>query len=330
MAPIFSNPSLFGCVSSFPSIPFHSLKPNFIPSSTSILGFSIPSKSFSPFSVINPTPRFNSCFASHSHDSFPIINDEMEDTQNDVGGTSDDEDRKQIPTLIALIEAYKEAILHGDERAISSIEVRIQSTANKRSELIQKVSTLSAEKVASKEKLLRLQADFDNFRKRSEKERLNIQSNAQEKILEKLLLMVDNFERYKQQIKATTEKEKKIDISYQGIYKQFVEVLRSHHVSVVPTVGKPFNPLMECMECKFSKGYTNLTVELHEAIGREESQDFKEGIIIKESRRGFLLRDRVLRPALVKVSLGPGNKKSTVASDKSQEQPSTAVGIDER
>ncbi|KAE9603896.1 putative GrpE nucleotide exchange factor [Lupinus albus] len=312
MAPIFSNPSLFGCVSSFPSIPFHSLKPNFIPSSTSILGFSIPSKSFSPFSVINPTPRFNSCFASHSHDSFPIINDEMEDTQNDVGGTSDDEDRKQIPTLIALIEAYKEAILHGDERAISSIEVRIQSTANKRSELIQKVSTLSAEKVASKEKLLRLQADFDNFRKRSEKERLNIQSNAQEKILEKLLLMVDNFERYKQQIKATTEKEKKIDISYQGIYKQFVEVLRSHHVSVVPTVGKPFNPL------------------LHEAIGREESQDFKEGIIIKESRRGFLLRDRVLRPALVKVSLGPGNKKSTVASDKSQEQPSTAVGIDER
>ncbi|OIV97913.1 hypothetical protein TanjilG_12670 [Lupinus angustifolius] len=239
-------------------------------------------------------------------------NDETEDTQNDVGGTNDVEDKKQIPSLTALIEAYKEAILNGDEKAISSIEVRIQSTENKRSELIQKVSTLSAEKVASKEKLLRLQADFDNFRKRFEKERLNIQSNAQEKIIEKLLLMVDNFERSKQQIKAATEKEKKIDVSYQGIYKQFVEILRSNHVSVVPTVGKPFNPL------------------LHEAIGREESQDFKEGIIIKESRRGFLLRDRVLRPALVKVSSGPGNKRSIVASDKSEEQPSTAVGIDER
>ncbi|XP_019415472.1 PREDICTED: uncharacterized protein LOC109326973 isoform X2 [Lupinus angustifolius] len=317
MAAIFSNPSLLCFVSSFPLIPFQSLKPNFLPfsspSTTTILGFSSPSKSsFSSLSVINPRPLFNSCLASHSHDSFPITNDETEDTQNDVGGTNDVEDKKQIPSLTALIEAYKEAILNGDEKAISSIEVRIQSTENKRSELIQKVSTLSAEKVASKEKLLRLQADFDNFRKRFEKERLNIQSNAQEKIIEKLLLMVDNFERSKQQIKAATEKEKKIDVSYQGIYKQFVEILRSNHVSVVPTVGKPFNPL------------------LHEAIGREESQDFKEGIIIKESRRGFLLRDRVLRPALVKVSSGPGNKRSIVASDKSEEQPSTAVGIDER
>lgn len=60
------------------------------------------------------------------------------------------------------------------------------------------------------------------------------------------------------------------------------------------------------------------------------SQEFKEGIIIKESQRGFLLRDQVLRPALVKVSSGPGNKKSTVASDESQEQTSTAIGIDER
>lgn len=145
---------------------------------------------------------------------------------------------------MALIGAYKEAILHGDEKAVSRIEVSIQSTENKRNELIQKVSTLSAEKVSSKEKYLRLQADFDNFRKRSEKERLNVQSDAQEEVIKKLLLMVDNFERAKQQIKAATEKEKKIDASYQGIYKQFVEIMRSHHVSVVATVGKPFNPLV--------------------------------------------------------------------------------------
>lgn len=71
-------------------------------------------------------------------------------------------------------------------------------------------------------------------------------------------------------------------------------------------------------------------MQIHEAVGREESEVFKEGIIIKESRRGFLLKDKVVRPALVKVSLGPGNKKSSVASTQSLEQPSTAARIDER
>ena len=158
--------------------------------------------------------------------------------------TDDDEDKNSLPSLMALIEAYKEAILNGDEKTVSWIEVRVQSMANKKTELIQKASTLLVEKVASKEKCLRLQADFENFRKRSEKERLSIQTDAQEEVIEKLLLMVDNFERAKQQIKAATEKEKKIDASYQGIYKQFVEIMRSQNVSVVPTVGKPFNPLV--------------------------------------------------------------------------------------
>jgi len=110
--------------------------------------------------------------------------------------------------------------------------------------LIEKVSSLSADKANSKDRYVRLQADFDNFRKRCDKERLNIQSDAQQELIEKLLLMVDSFEKNKQHIKAATEKEKKIDVSYQGIYKQFVEILRSHHVSVVATVGKQFNPLV--------------------------------------------------------------------------------------
>ncbi|KAK7282771.1 hypothetical protein RIF29_11809 [Crotalaria pallida] len=323
MAAFLSNPSLLGLSSSthfrtnflpFPSLSLSSSpRPNLTTPPTNANGLLL--LGFPTLSLINPTTTttlFNSHLASHSPNSIPSTNEETEDTQNEVRANDDDEDKKSLPSLVALIEAYKEAILHGDEKAISSIEVRILSTENKRNELTQKVSTLSAEKVVSKNNYLRLQADFDNFRKRIEKEKLSIQSNAQVEVVEKLLLMVDTFERAKQQTKAATEKEKQIDASYLGIYKQFVETLRSHHVSVVATVGKPFDPL------------------LHEAIGREKSQEFKEGIIIKESRRGFLLRDRVLRPALVKVSLGPGNKKSEVASNKSQEQPSTAVGIDER
>lgn len=300
MATSLSNQSLLACSFSSSSSSFSSKSPkppNFVhfPSrpfyaSNTILGFQ----------TLNP---ISSLFASK--DSFSSTNDKTDETRND-------EDKQDLPSLLVLIKAYKKAFLNGDRKTALLIEEIIQSKAIERNKLIQKVSSLSADKVSCKEQYLRLQADFDNFRKRCEKERISIQSDAQQEFIKKLLLMVDSFERVKQQIEAETEKEKKIDASYQSLYKQFVETLRSHHVSVVATVGKPFNPL------------------IHEAVGREESEVFKEGIIIKESRRGFLLKDKVVRPALVKVSLGPGNKKSSVASTQSLEQPSTAARIDER
>ncbi|XP_024020789.1 uncharacterized protein LOC21398050 [Morus notabilis] len=198
-------------------------------------------------------------------------------------------------SLKNLFNLYKEAILDGDEQTVFDIEARIDVIGNDQDKLVEKVSTLTEEIKSGKEKYVRLQADFDNFRKRSEKERLSVRSDAQGEVIESLLPMVDNFERAKQQIKPETEKEKQIDASYQGIYKQFVEILRSLRVAVVPTVGKPFDP------------------SLHEAIAREESQEFEEGIIIEEFRRGFILGDRLIRPSMVKVSSGPGRNASSVA-----------------
>ncbi|OMO94100.1 GrpE nucleotide exchange factor [Corchorus olitorius] len=195
-----------------------------------------------------------------------------------------------------MIRVYREALLSGDDRIVSEIESRINIIEKEKNELEKKVLELSAEITTGKEKFIRLQADFDNFRKRSEKERLTTRFDAQGEVIESLLPMVDSFERAKEQLKPETEKETKIDTSYQGIYKQFVEIMRSLRVAVVPTVGKPFDP------------------SLHEAIAREESQEYKEGIIIQEFRRGFLLGDRLIRPAMVKVSSGPGNKKASMAS----------------
>lgn len=141
-----------------------------------------------------------------------------------------------------LIEAYKGAIFGGDEKIMSDVEARICMIESAKNELLQKVSFLSAEITSGKEKYIRLQADFDNFRKRSEKERSTVRSDAQGEVIESLLLMVDSFESAKQKIKPETEKEKRIDTSYQGIYKQFVEIMRSMQVAAVPTVGKPFDP----------------------------------------------------------------------------------------
>lgn len=141
----------------------------------------------------------------------------------------------------SLINVYKEALLDGNEKAISEVEAMICIAENEKNEF-QKLSAMSAEIKSGNEKYIRLQADFDNFRKRTEKERLTIRGDAQGDVIESLLPMVDSFERAKQQIKPETEKEKKIDTSYQGIYKQFVEILRSLRVAVVPTVGKRFDP----------------------------------------------------------------------------------------
>lgn len=156
--------------------------------------------------------------------------------------SKDEADENYSFRLKSLMQVYKEAILVGDVKAIYEIEAAISSVEKERDDLAQKVSALSAEINSGKEKYIRLQADFDNFRKRSEKERLTIRTNAQGEIIESLLPMVDNFERAKRQIKLETEMEKKIDASYQGIYKQFVEIMKSLRVAVVPTVGKPFDP----------------------------------------------------------------------------------------
>lgn len=149
---------------------------------------------------------------------------------------------EDFPSLKAMLRVYREALLNGDDRIVSEIENRISILENEKNGLEKQVLELSAEITSGKEKYIRLQADFDNYRKRSEKERLTARSDAKGEVMESLLPMVDSFERAKQHIKPETEKEKKIDTSYQGIYKQFVEILRSLQVAVVPTVGKPFDP----------------------------------------------------------------------------------------
>ncbi|KAL6522226.1 hypothetical protein OROMI_032103 [Orobanche minor] len=199
---------------------------------------------------------------------------------------------KKFPSsLKSLMQVYKKAFLNGDERTLCEVEDIIYMMEKEKNELDEKIAGMSMEISSGKEKYLRMQADFENYRKRSEKEKLTVRNDAKGEVIESLLPMVDSFERAKEQLKLETENEKKIDTSYQGIYKQFVEIMRSLRVSVVPTVGKPFDPSM------------------HEAVAREESQELKEGIVIEEFRRGFYLGDRLLRAAMVKVSSGPGNKK---------------------
>lgn len=203
---------------------------------------------------------------------------------------------EDFPPMKDLIRLYKKAFLDGNEEVLSEIEKAITAMEKERSKSAAQFESITAEITSGKDKFLRINADLDNFRKQTEKDRAKFTSNIQVEVVQSLLSLADIFEKMNQEITLETDKEQKISTSYQGIYKQLVETLISLGVRVVETVGKPFDP------------------SIHEAIAREESSQFKAGIVSHEVRRGFLLRERLLRSATVKVSTGSGNQNASSAS----------------
>jgi molecular chaperone GrpE len=134
---------------------------------------------------------------------------------------------------------------------------------------------------------LRMAADFENFRRRSQKEKEELEVHVKCATLSDLLSVVDNFERAKQQIKPQTDGEAAIHNSYQGVYKDLVMQLKKIGVAPMRAEGKPFDP------------------NFHNAIMREPTAEHPEGTVIEELVNGYLLGDKVLRHAMVKVATPP-------------------------
>ncbi|ESQ55980.1 hypothetical protein EUTSA_v10025813mg [Eutrema salsugineum] len=179
-----------------------------------------------------------------------------------ASSTDSGEPNSKLPTDVkALIRAYKQAISNGDETTVSEIETIFCGIEKEKNRFDNKVLSLSMKIASEKETKIRLQADFDNTRKKLDKDRLSTESNAKVQIMTSLLPLIDSFEKARQQIKPDTEKEKKIDTSYQGIYRQFVEVLRHLRVKAIATVGKPFDPLVSksSSKCSLSAGLCCIT-----------------------------------------------------------------------
>jgi molecular chaperone GrpE len=133
------------------------------------------------------------------------------------------------------------------------------------------------------QKYLRVQADFDNFRRRSRQEKEEFAKYASSKLIEELLPVVDNFERALITGKDTTDAEailKGVDM----IFRMLAHVLEQEGLQTIEAVGQPFNP------------------EFHQAIMTVESAEHEEGIVVEEIQKGYNLKDKVLRPSMVKVS----------------------------
>ena len=131
------------------------------------------------------------------------------------------------------------------------------------------------------ERVVRLTADYDNYRKRAQRDKIEARQFANQGILEKLLPVLDNFE---MAIIAVKDADPSVRDGVQMIYDQLLSVLKAEGVESVDAVGKQFDP------------------NLHEAISQEESDEVEEGEVISQIQRGFILNNRLVRPARVVVA----------------------------
>ncbi|MDX2229010.1 MAG: nucleotide exchange factor GrpE [Leptolyngbyaceae cyanobacterium bins.349] len=146
---------------------------------------------------------------------------------------------------------------------------------------------------------MRIVADFDNYRKRTQREKEEFEQQVKCSTINELLPVVDNFERARSQIKPQTDQETTIHKSYQSVYKQLVDCLKRVGVSPMRSEGKEFDP------------------NLHEAVMRQPSAEHPEGTVMEELQRGYMLGDRVLRHALVKVAAPPEPESMSEGADSS-------------
>jgi molecular chaperone GrpE len=150
-------------------------------------------------------------------------------------------------------------------------------------QLLAEIEQLKAEKEEMYNKFLRAQADLQNFRTRVNKEKEQMLKYASQRAIEALLPVVDNFERAIMASKDATDKGALAE-GIEMVFRQLQQVLEQEGVTTVPGVGSPFDPNM------------------HQAVMQEESSEHESGIIIEEFQKGYMLKDRVIRPSMVKVS----------------------------
>jgi molecular chaperone GrpE len=155
------------------------------------------------------------------------------------------------------------------------------------SEAQTQIETLMREKSEMQDKLLRRQAEFENFRKRFDRERSEIYQRTRAEVLLELLPVLDNFERALISLETTGDDAEALHQGVTLIHKQLKDAVTKMGLQPVESVGKSFDP------------------NVHEAITVEPSDEHEENTIIEEFQRGYKLGDRLLRPARVKVAGAP-------------------------
>ena len=198
-----------------------------------------------------------------------------------------EEDRSNENTPETETETGEEVT--GEETAAESAEEETAEPSKESRKEKKKREKADKKQDALKEKIEELEdrvkrqmAEFDNFRKRSEKEKTMMFETGAKSVIEKILPVVDNFERGL----ASVPEEQKTDGFAQGmemIYKQLMTELEEMEVKPIPAVGEDFNP------------------DFHNAVMQVESEEYESGVIAQELQKGYTYRDGVVRHSMVAV-----------------------------
>nr|WP_251030163.1 nucleotide exchange factor GrpE [Bacillus sp. ISL-35] len=147
----------------------------------------------------------------------------------------------------------------------------------------QKIAELEGKLEEADNRYLRLQADFDNFRRRS---RIELEASAKyraQSIITDLLPAIDNFERALK-MDVDNDQAKSLKQGVEMVYRSLLDALKNEGVEVIDAVGKEFDP------------------HLHQAVMQAEDENYGPNIVVEEFQKGYMLKDRIIRPAMVKVN----------------------------
>lgn len=168
--------------------------------------------------------------------------------------------------------------------------------------LKRQLSQMEAEKKEVYERYLRSYAEFENFKKRITKEQSDQSRYANERLLKALLPVLDNLTRAISHAKESRNLDKLVE-GLELTQKEFVSVLNKFGVTAIESLGQPFDPVH------------------HQAMLQVETDDHEENTVVEEFQKGYLLHDRVLRPALVSVAKNIGKASSPLSEKETEKTP---------
>lgn len=180
-------------------------------------------------------------------------------------------------------ELNEHAELTNEEAEMVFAEAEDSKEDSKEIDYSTEIQTLTSKLEEADNRYLRLQADFDNFRRRT---RLDIEAGEKyraQKLAIELLPALDNFERALN-IEADNEQSKSLLQGMEMVYRGLVEALKNEGVEAIEAVGKEFDP------------------NFHQAVMTGEDENYGSNIVIEEFQKGYMLKDRVIRPSMVKVN----------------------------
>ncbi|MGG2055683.1 nucleotide exchange factor GrpE [Lysinibacillus pakistanensis] len=146
-----------------------------------------------------------------------------------------------------------------------------------------KLAELQAKLDDEENRHLRLRADFDNMRRRNQLDREAAEKYRAQSLLSDLLPVLDNFERALQ-VEATSEEAASIVKGIEMVYRSLIEATEKEGLQVIKAEGEPFDP------------------NIHQAVMQEQDSEKETGVILRELQKGYILKDRVLRPSMVSVN----------------------------